>query len=79
MDRFNEQTFKEWRQNPLTAQFLQYLRDRQTALKDLWGQGQTMGPEFQVQARWMGELADLQWAEVAQFYEIPVGEPVEGA
>ncbi len=66
--RFNPETFKEWTNHPLTAVFLEFLRDRQASLGSLWMAGQSLPPEAQYQASFLGELAGLEWGDYAKFY-----------
>lgn len=67
MDR---QKFLEWKANPLTVEFLKYLKDNQTALMTAWGRGENLTPEHQCKAALMGELSSLEWADYATFYDI---------
>ena len=78
MDKFNSQTFEEWRHSPLTALFLRFLKDQQSDLGRRWMEGQALGLQEQTKALLMGELADLSWADVADFYGIPVDETEGG-
>ena len=66
--RFNPETFKEWINQPLTAVFLQFLKDRREALGWLWMQGQSLPAEAQYQAAFLGEMLALEWADYAKFY-----------
>lgn len=75
MDRFNSQTFQEWKLNPLTQVFLTFLRDQQEELGRRWSRGQALTPEFQVRAMISGELADLKFEEYAAFYREEEAEP----
>jgi len=62
--------FQEWRQSPMTVEFFQFLRDRQSNLMQAWGQG-TAGshlPEVQVQAILLGRLAAMDWDDVVEQY-----------
>lgn len=70
MGRFNQQTFQEWRDHPLTAVYLQYLRDQQAALAGSWARGNQMAQEAQSEAFLLGKMAALDWSEYADFYEI---------
>lgn len=67
--RFNEKTFQEWRDHPLTQPFLRFLRDQQEELGRRWSRGQPLTPEYQARAMISGELADLKWSEYANFYQ----------
>ncbi len=66
--RFNPETFKEWINSPLTQVYLTFLLDRRRVLADLWMQGQSLPPEAQYQATFLGELSALEWANYAEFY-----------
>jgi hypothetical protein len=68
--RFNKASFQEWKDHPRNKPFLQFLRDQVEALKDQWASGVEMDSRQQTKALLMGELSDLEWAEVAAFYEI---------
>lgn len=72
---FNRKSFQEWKGSRHQAAFQQYLRDFSEALARKWAQGVEMSPEQQMQAKLFLELADLEWADVARFYEID--EPEE--
>lgn len=77
--RFTEQTFQEWVSRPLTKVFLAYLLDQRDRLKDQWAQGQEMDPRHQTKALLLGELASLEWADVAAFYGTPDDETESAA
>ena len=68
MDRFNSQTFQEWKGHPLTALFRRYLKDFQEDLGRQWASGQAMAPEAQQTAKILGEISDLNFDDVARFY-----------
>ena len=59
-----------WKANPLTVEFLAYLKDRHEALKELWGRGQPLGPEWQREASLLGSILHLKSEEVAEFYDV---------
>lgn len=65
---FTQQTFQEWRAHPLTAEFRQYLQDNREVLKEQWAQGQPLDLKHQTKALLMGELASLEWRDLAEFY-----------
>jgi hypothetical protein len=70
--RFNQALFLEWKAHPLTAPFLQFLRDQQETLGKRWMAGDSVSPQDQTKAQLMGELSTLEWADVASFYEIEI-------
>lgn len=62
--------FQKWKAHPVTEPFLAYLKDRQTALMEAWGRGAQPGPEWQHQAKLLGDLASLSCDEVRDFYQV---------
>lgn len=68
--RFDRKSFLEWKAHPSTGPFLQFLRDQRSRLMDQWASGQEMDPRHQTKALLMGELADLEWPDVASFYDL---------
>ena len=79
MDRFNPMTWEEWRQNPLTAVFLRYLRDQSETLAKQWQQGQEMSPKQQTKAFLLMELSELTYEDYAAFYKVEqTDQPVVG-
>lgn len=68
--RFDQKTFEEWINNPLTRVFLQYLKDQQSNLKDQWGRGQELDLRHQTKALLLGELSSLQFSDYADHYGI---------
>lgn len=73
-ERFSKETFQAWRDHPLTAHLRKFLKDNQQALGDRWMAGEHLDRDQQIKALLMGELADLRWESVAEFYGIPVDE-----
>ena len=65
----DKEAMAAWKSHPLTQEYHQYLKDRRSALMELWGRGQQMGPEWQREASLMGALVNLSSDDVAQFYE----------
>lgn len=79
MDRFNPMTWEEWRQNPLTAVFLRYLRDQSETLAKQWQAGQEMSPKDQAKAFLLMEASELTFNDYATFYEVEqTDQPVVG-
>lgn len=62
--------FQKWKEARLTKAFLQYLRDYQGQLAQLWAQGQPMTEAQQSQAETMGDLANLDVNDVRRFYQM---------
>ena len=69
--------FQAWKDNPLTREYLQYLRDRQSNLKEAWARGKLLTVEQQAQAVLLGQLAEMGWDEIAAQYEIATAEVSE--
>ena len=67
--RLEAETFSQWRDNPLTQAFLTYLADRQRRLADQWAMGALMDPQTQARASLLGQLAQIRWDDVKDFYE----------
>lgn len=72
--RFNRDLFLQWRDHPLTEVFRQYLLDQRETLGKAWMAGQPLSEAHQIKALLLGELADLDWDDVRQFYERPEEE-----
>lgn len=51
--------------------FRQFLRDQRDRLMEQWAAGQDMDLRHQTKALLLGELASLEWADYAQFYDLP--------
>lgn len=68
--RFNKALFQEWKAHPANRPFLQFLLDQRAALAEQWASGVEMPPVQQCKALLMGELASLEWADVAAFYGV---------
>ena len=64
----DREQFLRWAEWPLTAAFLQFLRDRQATLAGLWAAGNLMLPEDQGKAVELGELADIKCDDLRRFY-----------
>lgn len=69
--------FQKWKSHKMTKPFLQYLKDRRSALMEAWGRGKLLDPEFQPMAKLLGELADLRCNNIRDFYDIKLIEEVE--
>lgn len=66
----NEEDLQRWRENPVTAEFLRYLKDRRETLMKLWGQGQELSQLLQGEAVALGSLIHLDCDDVKRFYEV---------
>ena len=66
----NPPEFQRWKESPLTAAYLQYLKDYQTSLAKAWAAGEPLTREHQVQAETLGDLADLTCSQVRAFYDL---------
>lgn len=60
--------FQAWKENRLTAAFLQFLKDRCLQLAMQWAQGSPLGSKEQSQAETLGDLASLECSDVRGFY-----------
>lgn len=69
--------FQQWKDSPLTQEFLSLLGKRQSALMESWGQGVHLLPEQQAQAVILGQLAEVSFEDVQDMAGIERGEPVE--
>jgi hypothetical protein len=66
----DREQFQAWKEHPVTAEFFQYLRDRQSRLKDRWAEGTAWTPEEQAQAVQLGRLLGISSDEIAADYAI---------
>lgn len=46
-ETFREEEFKEWREHPVTVQFLKYLSGKREELKENWATGGFTGPSLE--------------------------------
>lgn len=77
MKGITQRDFQSWRHNPVSAVFLQYLKDYRARVLDEiqreWQAG-PLAPEREHEARWRikvtEEIATLQFDHIAAFYEI---------
>lgn len=69
--------FQQWKDSPLTREFLSILANRQLALMEAWARGSLMAPEQQAQAVILGKLAEVSFEDVEEMAGIERdGEPV---
>ena len=66
----NEEQFKAWKHSPATQPFLKYLNDAREALKERWAQGAEISDKDHAIAMVYGDIADLEWKDIAQFYGV---------
>lgn len=64
----NPESFREWKANPLTQEFFQFLKDQQSDLAQRWASGEAMDLQHQTKALLLGEMASLEWGHLASFY-----------
>ncbi len=62
--------FQRWKEWPLTAAFLQFLRERRLTLAKSWADGVEMTQADQGKAVELGELADLHVNDLRAFYDL---------
>lgn len=67
--------FQQWKDNPLTREFLSLLANRQLGLMEAWGRGQPLSPEQQAQAVILGKLAEVSFEDVEEMAGIEREEP----
>lgn len=60
--------FLAWKEHPATQEYLTFLKDRQSDLKEAWGRGLSTTPEQQAQAVLLGQMVDLRWSDLADQY-----------
>ncbi len=66
MSLTNKADFLEWRDHPLTQEFLGLLRAKQCRMMEAWGSGTAWAAEQQAQAVLLGQLARLRFSEADQ-------------
>ena len=69
-------TFREWRENPVTVEFFQFLAGRVDRLQENWAMGVvgSASPEVQAQAVVLSRLLSLTCREVREEYGIETAE-----
>ena len=65
----SREQFQEWRHHPVTEAVNKYLRDFRALMMEQWAAGDDMGPVEQKQAQQLGDLAELQYDALVEFYE----------
>ena len=68
--RFNREQMEAWLASRQTQVFHQYLKDQRDRLMERWAAGEEMDLRYQTKALLLGELADLNFEDYADFYEI---------
>lgn len=68
MEPLSREEMAAWRGHPATRKIIQYLRDKQAELAKQWADGAEMPPEAQIYAQMYGDLADLKYDDIAEFY-----------
>ena len=69
-----EEQFQVWANHPVNKPFRKYLADYRRTLADSWANGESVTEREQAMAFVLGELLNLEWRNVAEFYEIPYEE-----
>jgi hypothetical protein len=69
-----QEAFQQWKDNPLTREFLSILKDRRQHLMEAWGRGQPLMPEQQAQAVLLGQLAEINFEDVQEMAGIEVSD-----
>lgn len=59
----------DWKGNPLTAAFLNYLADRRQRLMEAWGEGKSLSVEEQAASVLMLRILNLSSDDVREFYD----------
>lgn len=70
--RFDRKTWEEWQGHRLMPLFRQFLEDQRSELMAQWGRGVPSDPEAQHRCKFLLELLETEWADVAGFYAIPL-------
>lgn len=65
-----KEEFLAWRGSPATEPFLKYLADRRDMLMQAWANGNPTDEADQTEAMMCGQIIDLEWKDVAEFYGI---------
>ena len=66
--------FGAWRSHPATQKVFKYLRDRRDDLAKRWVEGETMDDNAQVYAQMYGDLAEMSFDDIAEFYDESTGD-----
>lgn len=80
MQILEREAFQEWRENPLTREYLTLLARRKQDLMEQWAAGLpgTHSPEFQAQARLLGQLAEISWDSLHSLFGIEMRKEGDG-
>ncbi len=65
----SKEAFEGWLTNPVTKAVREYLRAHRARLMEAWANGQEMGLVEQTMAQAYGDLAELKFEDMRQFYE----------
>jgi hypothetical protein len=74
---WNQERFDEWRASPLTKDFFKFLSEKREDLKEAWAQGEDMSASDLSAAVVFGDIIDLEYATIAEFYDIELDEKEE--
>lgn len=58
-----------WRNNPTTRKVRQFLKDKQAEIAARWATGEVLEDNAQVYAQVYGDIADIDYADMAEFYD----------
>ena len=67
--RLTKDDLEAWRAHPVTETIHRYLRDFAAHIRGQWAQGQDWTPEAKFQVQNLEDLANLDLASIATFYE----------
>lgn len=74
---WTKEQFEAWKAGEANQGFLKFVLDSREALMADWADGRPMTPENQATAVVYGDLLGLQWADVADFYGLPIDDSTE--
>ncbi len=69
-----KERFDEWRASPLTKEFFKFLSDKREDLKETWAREGNMNEQDTAIALIYGDILNLKFEVVAEFYEIELEE-----
>jgi len=69
-----QEAFDEWHSSPLTKEFFKFLSDKREDLKETWAKGQPIDDKAHAIAMVYGDILDLEFSTIAEFYNIEIDE-----
>jgi|TARA_R100000656_G_scaffold19339_1_gene17626 2-phospho-L-lactate guanylyltransferase (CobY/MobA/RfbA family) len=66
---WSQEEFTNWKASPLTQKFFAFLGDKREDLKETWAQGIDMSKEDEAVAFVYGDILDLKYGHISEFYE----------